>query len=165
MQHWHALYTKSRNEKKVADALSDKGFEIFLPLVSTMRQWSDRKRKVQIPLFQSYIFIFTQYEKYYQDIITTPGVVKFVRIGKEVATIRQIQIDYIKKFLDHEAKLDVTNEALFVLQQGVEIIEGPFSGMRGKLVAHRQNNYFAIEIEQIGANLLVSLPISHIKTI
>lgn len=165
MNKWYAIYTKSRNEKKVAELLAAKGYEVYLPLITTRRQWSDRVRKVQVPLFSSYVFLNINYERSYQDIITSPGVVKFVRIGKEVATIRQQQIDYIRQFLTHEAAIEVVGNTTMELQQEVEIVEGPFRGMKGKLVEHRQHQCFAVEIEQIGANLLVSLPAHYMQAL
>lgn len=160
---WYALYTKPRNEKKVAEDLTRKGFEVFLPVLNTVKQWSDRKKKVQIPLFNSYIFIKTYYEKNYLDVLQTHGVVKFVRIGKELNPIRDEQINYIKTFLTHEFDMQVVGDLRPNLNQSIEIVEGPFKGMKGKLVQYRQNQYFAIEIEQIGANLLVTLPAQYLK--
>jgi transcriptional antiterminator RfaH len=56
---WHVLYSKPRNEKKVVERLSKNGFEVYCPLIKTLRQWSDRKKKVQIPMFPGYIFALT----------------------------------------------------------------------------------------------------------
>lgn len=160
---WYALYTKPRNEKKAAEELQQKGYEVYLPLITTVRQWSDRKKKVQIPLFNSYLFIHTEYEKHYTDILSVAGVVKFVRIGKETAAIRDEQINYIRTFLTHEADLTVVSQTQFALGEAVTISEGPFKGMTGRLAAYRKSNYFAVEIEQLGANLLVTLPASYMS--
>ena len=46
-KHWYALYVKSRSEKKVLTQLEEQGFEAFLPLVTHVKQWSDRKKKVE----------------------------------------------------------------------------------------------------------------------
>ncbi|MGH2644138.1 MAG: transcription termination/antitermination NusG family protein, partial [Chitinophagaceae bacterium] len=51
---WYALYTKSRNEKKVAERLVQKDIEIFFPLQEEVHQWSDRRKKVKVPVFRSY---------------------------------------------------------------------------------------------------------------
>ena len=82
---WYALYTKPRAEKKVSSELDFRGFENFLPLQTTIKQWSDRKKKVEIPLFNSYIFVRIDLEKYYYKILEIPGIVKFVKFGKEDA--------------------------------------------------------------------------------
>jgi transcriptional antiterminator RfaH len=56
-KNWFVFYTKSRQEKKVNDLLLRHGFEPYLPLQKVLRQWSDRKKKVEVPLFNSYIFV------------------------------------------------------------------------------------------------------------
>ena len=53
---WFAIYVKSRNEKKVSKTLNDIGIESFLPLITKIKQWSDRRKKVDEPLFNSYLF-------------------------------------------------------------------------------------------------------------
>lgn len=160
---WYALYTKPRNEKKVEQELSAKGYDVYLPLVSTIKQWSDRKKKVQLPLFNSYLFINTTYEKYHPDILSVFGVVKFVRIGKDLASIRDEQIQNIKTFLSHDAAIQVVNQTQFELGDTVKITHGPFLGMKGKLAAYRQSTFFAIEIEQLGANLLLTIPVNYLE--
>jgi transcription antitermination factor NusG len=54
---WLVFYTKSRNEKSAYKNLKKFGFEPYLPLQKVLRQWSDRKKKVELPLFNSYIFV------------------------------------------------------------------------------------------------------------
>ena len=54
---WYVLYTKPRQEKKVTDSLNAIGVEAYCPLVTVIKQWSDRKKKVQIPLINSYVFV------------------------------------------------------------------------------------------------------------
>ena len=55
--HWFAVYTKSRNEKKVYERLIDEGYEAYLPLQKRLKQWSDRKKWVEEPLLRSYVFV------------------------------------------------------------------------------------------------------------
>ena len=52
-RHWHALYVRSRSEKKVLSQLEEMGVEAYLPLVTKVKQWSDRRKKVEEPLFKS----------------------------------------------------------------------------------------------------------------
>jgi transcription antitermination factor NusG len=56
---WFVMYTRSRAEKKVAEMLVEEGVEVYLPMVEELRQWSDRKKKVQKALFNGYIFVKT----------------------------------------------------------------------------------------------------------
>ena len=55
--NWYVLYTKPKWEKKVAEQLQAMGIDCYCPLVMKERQWSDRKKKVEMPLFNSYVFV------------------------------------------------------------------------------------------------------------
>ena len=55
--HWYAIYTRSRGEKVTAKLLSDQGIEAYLPLQRKLRQWSDRKKWVEVPYINSYVFV------------------------------------------------------------------------------------------------------------
>ena len=63
---WYVMYTTSRSEKKVADRLAERGWEVYLPIVEELRQWSDRKKKVQRPLFNAYVFVKTEGNKLWE---------------------------------------------------------------------------------------------------
>ena len=76
-RHWHALYVRSRSEKKVLTQLEDLGMEAYLPLVIRVKQWSDRRKKVEEPLFKSYVFVRSS-EKEHLTILGLYGVVRFV---------------------------------------------------------------------------------------
>ena len=54
---WWALYTRHQHEKTVADMLTAKGFEVFLPLYESVRRWKDRKKLLSLPLFPCYVFV------------------------------------------------------------------------------------------------------------
>lgn len=164
MLKWYALYTKPRAEKKVFTELTIRNFEVYLPLQKTLKQWSDRKKKVEIPLFSSYIFIKTDPEKNYYTILEIPGIVKFVKIGKELIPIREEQIEQIKLLLSNFDDIEVSNEVI-ELNENVEIITGPLAGLRGKAVENQGNKTFAIELEQIGCILRVNVPKHFLKKI
>ena len=55
--NWYVLYTKSRNEKLVAERLKEIGIETYCPVLKKVKQWSDRKKVVEEPLFKSYVFV------------------------------------------------------------------------------------------------------------
>ena len=126
-RHWHALYVKSRAEKKVLWQLEEMGFRAYLPLITQVKQWSDRRKKVEEPLFKSYVFVYSN-DRDYIPILNVYGVVKFVRFENKPVTVPENQILAIKKFVQdyergEEFKLD-NNEDLKVGQM-VRIINGP----------------------------------------
>lgn len=162
---WYVLYTQPRHEKKVFELLMQKGYEMYLPLLKTIKQWSDRKKKVELPLFSSYVFIKTAREKNHPDILNTPGVVKFVTLGKEIARVREEHILQIKRILSETDQLDVVPAQPFQLRQKVEIIAGPFRGMKGILTDYKGTRQFALEIEELGSNLILQIPSAYLKAL
>lgn len=159
---WYAIYTNPRGEKKVTQLLTNKGFEVYLPLQTTIKQWSDRKKKVEEPLFKSYVFVNIQYEKEHVAILSTLGVVKFIKIGKELSPIRGEIIKAIQLSLSHFDELQTSSEN-FEINQPVEVIAGPLQGYRGIIAEQHGNRYFAIQIEQLGTHLLLKVPAQHLQ--
>ena len=95
---WYVLYTKPRNEKKVAQRLSEAGYTVYCPLQKVRRQWSDRTKVVEEPLFQSYLFI--QIEDHCRDeVFTYPGTVRYLFWLRRPAQVRQVEINTIQKWL------------------------------------------------------------------
>lgn len=140
-----------------------KGYTTYLPLQKTMKQWSDRKKKVEIPLFSSYLFIKTDLQRTHIDILSTPGIVKFVTLGKEIARVREENIAQIRLLLSQFDELDVVATSLLRLKQKVEIIAGPFTGMKGVLIEHKGTKQFALEIEALGSNLIIHIPSKYLR--
>ena len=80
VKYWYAVYVRSRHEKKVHQLLLEKGVESSLPLIKITRKWSDRKKKVEIPLFRGYVFVRIDVGIDKLNILQTDGVVKFIGI-------------------------------------------------------------------------------------
>src|SRR5579863_2483916 len=97
VQHpWFALRVKSRSEKIVATIARNKGFEEFLPLYQSRRRWSDRFKSVELPLFPGYVFCRLNPE-FRLPLLTIPGVMSFVGIGKVPVPIEEAEIAAIKR--------------------------------------------------------------------
>jgi transcriptional antiterminator RfaH len=75
--NWLVLYTKPKNEVKVAERLAAAGITVYCPLVTSLRQWSDRKKKVTLPLFSSYVFVQLA-EVQRAAVFEVPGVVRYL---------------------------------------------------------------------------------------
>ncbi len=97
--HWYLLYTNPRAEKKTETELRFLGFEVYLPLHKTLHQWSNRKKMVEVPLFNSYLFVYTELERHYYPILNVPGVVKFVNFEKKPAIVDPREIELIRLML------------------------------------------------------------------
>lgn len=153
--HWHALYTRPRWEKKVRDLLLDQGVEHYLPLVTTVKQWSDRKKKVEEPLIKSYIFVRVS-EKEYYDVLNTDGAVKYIAFEGKAAPIPEWQIDAIRKTIDNMLPYELSGERLEPGQH-VKIKEGNLKGMEGEILQIKGKTKFIIRIDSVGYNLIVEM--------
>ncbi len=158
---WYALYTRSRTEKKTHEWLIKSGIDAYLPLQKTLKQWSDRKKWVEEPLFRSYIFVHISQAEYY-DVLNSPGVVRYITFeGKPVAIPPQ-QIEAIRQFVDTGQELpDV--ELKLVPGAIIDIIAGPMKGIRGELLEIMGKKKVRIEIDGLGQAVFLELPASHIK--
>jgi transcription antitermination factor NusG len=97
--NWHALYTRSRHEKRVYDELIYDEIEAYLPLHTVIKQWSDRKKKVEEPMIRSYVFVKIS-EKEYYNVLNIPAAVRYVTFEGKAAPIPEWQIDVMKKALE-----------------------------------------------------------------
>jgi transcription antitermination factor NusG len=162
VKNWLVFYTKSRQEKKVSELLSKRGFEAFLPLQKVMRQWSDRKKKVEVPLFNSYIFVLESEDKI-PLILQTPGVSWNIRYNDKPAVLYQKEMEVIKRFLSSGLLLESQAVGNLVEGDPVEVIDGSLKGMLGLLVKTNDGDKFTIAIESIGQSMLVRIDPSLLK--
>lgn len=94
---WYVIYTRSRQEKVLATQLEAAGFEVYLPLISKVSIWSDRKKTVEIPLFNSYVFIKNEYDKSkFKDF---KSFVTFLNYNGKPAIVKQKEIDVLKTII------------------------------------------------------------------
>jgi transcription antitermination factor NusG len=91
LRKWHVVYTKPKWEKKVDLNFAQKGIESWCPTQKKERQWSDRKKIIEEPLFKSYVFVKATKEEY-TNVLTTMGVVRFLYFEKKPAIIRDNEI-------------------------------------------------------------------------
>lgn len=160
---WYVLYTTSRAEKKVAERLEEKGLEVFLPMVEELRQWSDRKKKIKKALFNGYLFVKTTRANLWES-LQVPGAVKFVHFAGQHATVRQEEIDTIKRILETGVSVE-TDSSEIETGETVKIIGGALEGMTGECVNKGNKDYFIIRIPGINQNMMVNIPRKFLQVI
>lgn len=153
-KRWYALYTKSRNEKKVNERLKAIGVETYLPLKKSLRQWSDRKKIVDMPLINSYIFVRTIQENLY-ELIKVEGVTRYISFSGRPVQVRDNEIELLKEFLENDSNIDVIDGIPKVGKQ-IKFTKGIFKDYEGKIVKINRKNQIAIEIESIGKSIVVN---------
>ena len=161
-KQWYVVYTKSRREKKVLVELEFQGIEAYLPLQKKLRQWSDRKKWVEMPLIPGYLFVHIS-KFNYDKVLQTIGVVSYVRFEGKAAIIPEYQIDAIKLLLQqHEIEIQVSTSD-FVAGDLVEIIAGPLIGYKGQLITIKGKKRVGVLLGQLNLSLSVDLPLSEIR--
>ena len=137
---WYAIYVRSRHEKNVHSALMNKDIESSLPLKAVIRQWSDRKKKVQIPMFQGYVFIKINLNIDKLNVLQTPGIVKFIHFKNQIPAIPEEQIFWLDALLSSESEINY--ETQYLPGNEAEVIAGPFKGLKGKVI--KQKSVFRV---------------------
>jgi len=151
---WYAIYTKPRWEKKVASLLARKNIENYCPLNKVQRQWSDRKKIVMEPLFQSYVFV--NVSNLEQTLVReTSGVLNFVYWLQKPAVIREEEIEVIKRFLNEYHHVQVEKSTVN-LNDKVRIIGGPLM-MREGNVLEVKNKTVKVLLPTMGYTLVAEI--------
>jgi len=154
--HWYAIRIRSRHEKVAARELDAQGIEVFLPLVSSVRQWSDRRTKVELPLFPGYAFVRVAYLSPDRvRVLRAAGVVSFVGPNPAVATIPDEQIESIRTILLN--KVPVKDHPLLTVGQRIRVRSGSLSGVEGILSAVKGSRILVITVAPIQRSLCISL--------
>ena len=134
-----------------------------MPLVSRWRQWSDRKKKVEEPLFRSYVFVCISESEYY-NALNVPGAVRFVTFGGKAVAIPENQIAAIRHYL-HEFDEVTVDEQLLKTGEIVRIKAGPMEGLIGKLLKYKNKFRLIIQIDTIGQSIALHIPRSRVEAI
>lgn len=155
---WYAVYVNSRAEKKVAELLLSKGIEAYVPLVSTLRQWSDRKKKVELVLLNGYVFIRID-AKEQEQVLQTRGVVAFVRLSGQRAAIPDVEIERLKQLTALGYQLDA-EKAGYKYKEGekVKITSGVLRNLEGVIIENKEGRWLDVMLESIGQSIRVKLP-------
>jgi transcription antitermination factor NusG len=165
---WYLLYTNPRAEKKVEFELKKRGYMVYLPQRKILKQWSDRKKWIEEPLFKSYIFIFTEIERNYYEILSIPGVVKFINFEKKPAIVDFREVELVKLMLSNFDELESWESSDFdeiELGETLEIFAGPLIGNYGKLVNRYGKKSLLIELSSIQQKLIVTVPEKFLRKI
>lgn len=162
-KEWFAIYVRSRYEKKVLNSLDEAGIESFVPLVTRIKQWSDRRKKVEEPLFKSYVFVHITKDEYY-NVLHCNGVVKFITFEGKAAVIPENQILAIKEYISdgdiNDIEYDEFNEG-----QLVRIKSGQMRGLVGRFAEIRGKHRLIINIEVVGKSIPININRSNIEAI
>ncbi len=153
---WFAVYTKSRCEKQVSQALASVGVECFCPLNKVKKQWSDRTKWVEEPLFRSYVFVNIDYGKEQTIVRQQKNVVNFVYWLGNPAIIQEKEIEEIKQFLTDFVNVEVIGKSVKV-GDFITVKSGVFEGKVAKVTSFKNKKEVRLVIESLGYELVAQL--------
>jgi transcription antitermination factor NusG len=154
-QSWYALYTKSRAEKKAAEGLGKLGISNYLPLKRELRQWSDRKKWVDVPAISSYIFIKIDPSQY-NTVFEVNGVVAYVSHKGKAVTIPEHEIIAMQRTIENKIAFNIESTRI---KKGEEITvtSGPLKGIKGIVQNIQGSKKLFLNISNIGYTLVIDL--------
>jgi transcription antitermination factor NusG len=159
---WYALYTRPRHEKKAAELLIEKDFVVYLPLIQRVRQWKDRKKKVDMPLFNSYLFVNFEYNQRF-EVLKTHGVVKIINFSGQPAVVPDWQIDSLKRMLDFPDTVRL--EKYITPGEIVEIKQGPMRGLKGMVNLKKDSKRLVLSIDGVFQSISVEIEEEYVERI
>jgi len=153
-ENWYALLTRPKHEKLVTERLADRGVETFLPLVSKVHQWSDRKKVIQSPLFSCYVFArFGAGKADTLRVLRVEGVLQLVGSRGEGTPIPSEQIDAVRTLVD--GPIPWTAHPFLKVGQRVRIRGGALDGVHGILLSRSGSSTLVISVDLIQRSLAV----------
>lgn len=161
---WYAIYTKVNFEKKIFQSLQEENIESYLPIRKTLRQWSDRKKWIEEPLFRCYIFVRVSYKEFF-NVLSIPGVVCYVSFGGKPQCIPDYQINNVKTLVKQE-KIDITvSKERLKKGNKAEVLVGPLKGLIGEIVEVSGQYRILICIESMGFCLHANISKDEVKVL
>jgi transcription termination/antitermination protein NusG len=151
---WFAVWTRSRHEPLVRDQLALKGIEAYLPTVSRWSRWSDRKKRIDWPLFPGYCFARIMPDLRLR-VLTCSGAVSIVSFNGAPAPIPDEEIEAIRRLVAS----GLTYESHPLLREGmmVQVVHGPLAGVVGRFVRKGTSTRLVLCVEMINAAVSVEI--------
>ncbi len=161
---WYVLKTNSRAEKKVNERLVLLGFTVYLPMVTTIKQWSDRKKKIEVPLISSTLFIQSA-EADLKKLFTVLGFHSLLYFLGKPAIVRDFEIRNLKILLQENVDFDSEDSLDVDPGDKVEVIRGPFQGLIATSIEVNRTHKLIVQIESLDQRFVVHVPKSFVKKI
>lgn len=153
---WFAVQTRPRHEKKVSAELQEKGVTAFLPLLSSTRQWSDRTRVVEMPLFPQYVFVrIAQTLHTRVSVLRINGVTNFVGTRGIGVPIPDDQMERVQTVV--RRGIPATSHTFLNVGRRIRIRGGALDGLEGILTAVNGDQTLVLSVELIQRSIAIRI--------
>jgi transcription antitermination factor NusG len=161
-KEWHALFTRHQHEKSVAETLASKGFQVYLPLYTSLRLWKDRRKQLALPLFPCYVFIKDASARR-MEVLTTPGVCYVLSTNRQPVAISPLELDQVRKALDSSHRVEPY--PFLTVGDRVRIRVGPLEGLEGLLVRKKGMDRLVLSLELLSRSASVEVDVSTVEPV
>src|ERR1700720_103099 len=156
IENWYAVHTRARHERTVAHRLRDQGVNTFLPLVTEVHRWSDRRKSVEVPLFGCYVFVkLASSGEHRLQVLKIDGVFRFVGASGVGTPIAEAQIDAVRTLIGQQ--IPWSTHPFLQIGQRVRVRGGALDGVEGILVARNDDSTLVVSIDAIQRSLSVRI--------
>lgn len=159
---WWALYTRHQHEKTVAEMLSAKGLEVFLPLYVTRRRWKDRNKVLSLPLFPGYLFVQGGPDRRLQ-VLTTPGIHMILCNGDHPAIIPELEIEAIRRAVEGSYRIEP--HPFLKCGDRVRVKRGALEGVEGVLVRKKNMCRLVLSVDLLERSVAVEIDASDVEPV
>jgi transcription antitermination factor NusG len=158
---WWAVYTRHQHEKVVAEMLSTKGFEVFLPLYESVRRWKDRRMLLSLPLFPCYVFVRGGVDRKLH-VVTTPGIHMILYHGEKVAIIPDQEIEAIQRAVTGTYRIEP--HPFLKCGMRVRVIRGSLEGVEGILTRKKNLFRLVLSVDMLAQSVSVEVNAADVET-
>lgn len=163
-RRWFAVYTKYKCEKFVADHLSKKDIQVYVPLIPKTRKYQRKIKHFEVPLINCYVFVHITKDQYIPT-LETEYVSKFLRHGKDLLAIPEEEIQILKRVAGDVNEISPISKASFIVGTEVEVISGQMAGLKGFVISKSGKKGFVIRLTNLGFELEISIDMQLLKPI
>lgn len=160
--YWYAVYTRPNMEKKIADTLAHKGLVVYCPLQKVMRQWSDRRKVLEVPAFKGYVFVQI-HDAIRWQVLATAGVLNFVCHNGKPARIPLKEIETMRLFFEG-LQSRIIDETDIRVHDVARVYSGVFMGLEGE-VMDVQHRYAVLNIPTLGLSMQVKVDRENVEVV
>jgi transcriptional antiterminator RfaH len=159
---WYLIYTRPNQEKKVSVQLQEKKMRYFLPTSRTIRQWGDRKKMIDTPLFPSYVFVYLGNLADYYAGLDAEGVIQFVKAGKDIVSVRETVIENIRLVVE---KCEAVEVVPGNFQPGIKAVinYGPLTGLECEVIECRGRQRIVVGVNILNRYVLADMHPSYLE--
>lgn len=160
---WYLIYTKPRHERKLSANLTEQKIHSFLPITRKVKNYRDRKKYIETPLFPSYIFIYLSSMQHYYAGMESGGFLYYVKTGKGIARVSDDVVNNIRLATTFAKDLEVTNNHFQPGQQLI-ISQGALAGLSCEVVKMNDKEKLLVRVGLLQRNILLTLSSEYFLT-